>query len=153
MCSNSFKTKKHKKFLNTPVLFSLCYMNGNSNSLFLFIVWNLRNVFKREPGHSTYCSRPSVQLSAPMVGHNDALDPVLHSQLGVLLCQNPLDNDGQACQGLQPVDVLPADGWVQSVGWDAILFRTVVFLQLKTKSPKEFRATTRTTTRCVFFCM
>ena len=68
-----------------------------------------------------YRSGASVQLSPPVVRHDDALHAVLHSQLGVLLGQDPLDDDGQVSDGLQPVHVLPADGGVQGVGWDPII--------------------------------
>ena len=56
-----------------------------------------------------------------MIGHDDPLYPVLHGQLRVLLGQDALDDDGQAGEGLQPVDVLPADGRVQGVGRDPVL--------------------------------
>ena len=56
-----------------------------------------------------------------MIGHYDPLDAVLHGQLGILLGQDALDDDWQAGEGLEPVDVLPANGWVQGVGWDPIL--------------------------------
>lgn len=68
-----------------------------------------------------YRGRAPVQLPAPVVGHDDALDAVLHRQLGVLLGQDAFDNDRQAGDGLQPVDVLPADRRVQGVGRDPVL--------------------------------
>ena len=46
---------------------------------------------------------------------------MLHSQLSVLLSQDPLDDNRQAGDGLQPVHVLPADGGVQGVGRDPVL--------------------------------
>lgn len=84
---------------------------------------------------SKYRGWASVQLSPPMVGHNDALDAMLHSQLGVLLGQDPLDDDRQTGDGLQPVHVLPTDGGIQGVGrdpvllWDCCLLLTVHTVQ------------------------
>lgn len=63
----------------------------------------------------------SIQLSPPVVGHDDTLDSVFHRQLSVFLGQDALDDDWQASDGLQPVHVLPADGGVQGVGWYPVL--------------------------------
>lgn len=58
-----------------------------------------------------------------MVGHDDALDAMFHGQLGVLFGQDPLDDDRQPGDGLQPVHILPTDGGVQGVGGDPVLLR------------------------------
>lgn len=72
---------------------------------------------------SKYRGWASVQLSPPMVWHNDALDAVFHGQLSILLGQDPLDDNRQTGDRLQPVHVLPADGRVQGVGRYPILLR------------------------------
>lgn len=90
----------------------------------------MRNVF------SMYRRRAAVQLPPPVVGHNDTLDAVLHGHLGVFLGQDALDDDGEAGDRLQPVDVLPADRRVQGVGrypvllWDARLLLIAQQVQL-----------------------
>lgn len=81
---------------------------------------------------SVYRGWSSIQLSPPMVGHNDAMDSVLHSQLSVLLGQDALDDNGQAGDGLQPVDVLPADRGVQGVSrYPILLWDTSLLLIVK----------------------
>lgn len=72
---------------------------------------------------SRYRGRAPVQLPPAVVGHDDALDAVFHRQLGVLFGQDPFDDDGQPGDGLQPVNILPADGGVQGVGGDPVLLR------------------------------
>lgn len=79
---------------------------------------------------SKYRGRAPVQLSPPMVWHNDALDAMLHGQLSVLLGQDSLDDNRQAGDGLQPVHVLPADGGVQGVGRDPVLLWACCLLLL-----------------------
>lgn len=58
-----------------------------------------------------------------MVGYDDPLDTMFHSQLCVLFRQDTFNDNGQAGERLQPVYVFPADGWVQRAGRNAILFR------------------------------
>ena len=77
---------------------------------------------------SIYRGRASVQLSPPVVGHDDALDAVLQGQLCILLGQDALDDNGEAGDGLQPVNVLPADGGVQGVGRYPVLLWDCIFL-------------------------
>lgn len=77
---------------------------------------------------SVYRCWAAVQLSPPMVGHNYTLDAVVHSQLGVLLGQDALDDDGEAGDRPQPGDILPADGGVQGIGRYPVLLWTSCLL-------------------------
>lgn len=86
---------------------------------------------------SEYRSWASVQLSPTVVGHNDALDTMFHGQLCVLLGQDSLDDNRQAGDGLQPVDVFPADGGVQGVGRDPILLRACSLLLIVHKVQRQ----------------
>ena len=48
-----------------------------------------------------------VELARPVVGHEDPLDAGLDRPEGVARPQDPLEDDGQLCYRLEPLDVLP----------------------------------------------
>lgn len=53
-----------------------------------------------------------------------------HCQLCIFSCQDAFDDDGQAGQAPQPVDIIPGDRRVQAVGWQSVL-RAVISLHPK----------------------
>src|SRR3989442_2147571 len=77
----------------------------------------------RPPGYSSHDVREDVQrserrieLSPTMVRHDDARDAVLGRELRVLRGHDALQEDGEAADRSQPVDVLPGEGFVQQIG-------------------------------------
>lgn len=102
----------------------------------------------------THRGGASVQLPPSVVGHDDALNAVLHSQLSVLLGQDALDDDREAGDGLQPGDVLPADGRVQGVGrYPILLWGTGFLLCMKNKTFIGLPMQTWVSSFCLFFVM
>lgn len=75
---------------------------------------NMQTVNGENEGHPfssilTYSGRSFIQLPSTMVGHNNSLNSMFHCQLCIFSCQDAFNDDGQACQAPQPVDVIPGD--------------------------------------------